>query len=107
MNIFPENLLRNALNLNSIGISDLAWRDEFIFNSLDFLKSKDYMILGGDVYQIDEETGVIIPTGDNWYYNKNYNKSDVPASYQKAHEYINNYKKRNGSKYFYSLIYTK
>jgi hypothetical protein len=53
INLLPGNLIRNALNLQCIGIRELAWQYDFVFEVLKVLSDNNKIILGGDVYKID------------------------------------------------------
>jgi len=108
MNNVPSDILaRAALDLRCIGIRELAWKYDLVLEVIYELNTYDYLILGGDVYRIDTNTGHISSTGDNWYYSKNCHGSDVLESVNKARDYITNYHARNGEDFCYSVIYEK
>jgi hypothetical protein len=107
INTLPENLIREARDLRHIGIAEFAWEYDFILDVMRILNENDYVILGGDVYKIDEESEIISSTGDNWYFNKSHSEHDVIEGYKEAKEYVSNYEHRNGNCFCYSIVCEK
>jgi hypothetical protein len=99
----PKELLNVGLSLEPIGIFEMAWKSQDALKVIDFLTSKGYAILGGDVYKQDENG--IESTYDSWYINKTVSKSFIEESRVKSHEYIKEYSKNNGDCYLYSIIF--
>jgi hypothetical protein len=104
INLLSEKLIQNAHNLKSIGVFELAWKYDYILNVINILYDNKYIILGGDVYKIDEINEQILSVGDSWYYNKAFGEDDIIYSYRKAIEYISKYHNRNGDNYYYSVL---
>ena len=105
MNILPKKLIINAYDLQIIGIKEFAWKYDFIFEVINILCENNCIILGGDVYEINNENGQISSTGDSWYFNKTYNKNDVVESCKKAIDYIKKHYNINGENFCYTLVY--
>lgn len=90
-------------SLESMGISEIAWKSQDALRVIDFLANHGYTILGGDVYTCIENG--IQSTYDSWYINKSHSENFVRDSREKAFEYITHYKKYNGDNYLYSIIF--
>ncbi len=102
-NILPEELYRKAINLEDIGIHEVAWRYKEILKVIEVLVQNKYVILGGDVYSYKNNT--LNCTYDNWYLDKTQDRSLIENSSAKATEYIKEYVNKNGENdYVYSLV---
>ena len=99
----PKELLDVGYSLDSMGISEIAWKSQDALKIIEFLGNKGYPILGGDVYTLDKEK--IESTYDSWYMNKSTTEDFVETSIKKAFEYIENYSISNGDKFIYSIIF--
>ena len=101
---FPEMLVNSAYLLDTSGYAEVAWKYEEAIQAIYFYTENHYGILGGDVYECNRESGV--PTSDSWYYNfQNHDQSEgIENSKNKAIEYIEKYRKRNGDNYCYTLV---
>ena len=104
ISILSDKLIENALDLQSIGICELAWKYDHILEVVKVLNANHFTILGGDVFIIDDKSGQLLSTGDSWYYEKSVARNDVLESSQKAIEYITNYHIRNGECFYYSVV---
>jgi hypothetical protein len=105
-NDFPEELYSSAKSLEHLGISELAWGWESVIKAIKFLCERNYVILGGDVYQLIN--GSLKSTYDSWYINKNEvkpNNNFVEESMNKAISYINLYHEKNGTGFYYSIVF--
>jgi hypothetical protein len=95
--IFPKKLMEKVINLEKLGVVEIAWQKETAVEVIDFLCDNNYVILGGDVYQYDIESNDINPTVDGWYTNQK-DSTDwfqfVKESKIKAIDYINTYYKK-------------
>ena len=81
-----------------------AWMIDDAFLVLEYLKSKEKIVLGGDVL-----TEKLEHTYDSWYYNEESSQNpdfNVECSIKLAFEYIANYIKTNGNS-FYVVFVTK
>ncbi|WP_251862280.1 Imm40 family immunity protein [Clostridium sp. Marseille-Q2269] len=102
LNDFPRELIEVGYSLKIIGINEIAWKEKDAMKVVDFLISKGYAILGGDVYSINGDG--FESTYDSWYINKSTNQSFLEESRKKAFEYISEYAERNGGNYLYSIV---
>jgi len=98
---YENELIQDSHDLSHLGIKPLGWKYEQALKVLIYLNSQNCIILGGDVYRISDVDGDISVTYDNWYYEGD----DVDKSLEVAQNYINNYHKRNGESYCYSIVY--
>jgi hypothetical protein len=101
---FPKGLMEDAYLLDYIGSAEIAWKYEAAIAVVKFYAANEYVILGGDVYEIRNEH--IRPTLDNWYFSsKNpFSQEDLSLSRDKAILYIENYYLKNGDDYGYTLV---
>jgi len=99
----PQEILSTGFNLESLEISEMAWKSQTAIAVIDFLFSKGYTILGGDVYVYKNDSVEI--TYDSWYLNETVSKNFLQESKNKAIEYINKYSTLNGENYIYSIIF--
>jgi len=70
------------------------------------MKISDYAILGGDVYLMKD--GILNTTYDSWYFNRNETNSVrkfILESSKRAINYIIQYHDKNGSDYYYSIVF--
>ena len=77
--------------------SETAWRIEDAPLVLEYLQSKNKLVLGGDIL-----TDALEYTYDNWYYNVDSMQNlehNVEYSVRRACEYISNYAKANGTEF--------
>jgi len=79
--------------LENIGVRNWALTKEQALIALDQFEAEGIAVLGGDVYETQEEG--LQSNYDNWYCNRKENESKsefVSRSVAKARDYINNYK---------------
>ena len=103
IDLFSERQIENSIDLQCIGVYEFAWRYIFAVEIIKVLNDNNYIILGGDVYRIDDKNRRIFSTEDGWYFNKT-NKNDVIESCGKAITYIENYYCKNGDHFCYSFV---
>ena len=98
VNIVPQDLLERGIRLREeLGFYEIAWKFDDVMEVLKITKSKDMVILGGDVYRLSGNKPII--TGDGWYTNK----GDDDA-FEVAIRYITNYRARNGDDFAYCPV---
>ena len=96
---FSQELLDSGFALREpIGVYEIAWKYSDVIKVLVLAKEKKMVILGGDVYGINNNE--ITTTYDSWYFSGN----DFVKSFEKAKDYIDNYHKKNGDNFIYSLV---
>jgi len=104
MDIFPDEVIKNAIDLRCIGIHEFAWRYDYALMAVYALNENNHIILGGDVYNLADKDGFLSSTRDSWYFNKNSIGNNVAESNEKALDYINKYHNRNGDYFCYSIV---
>ena len=99
VNFFSQKLLDSGFFLREpIGVYEIAWKYSDVIKVLVLTKEKKMVILGGDLYGINNNE--ITTTYDSWYFSGN----DFVKSFEKAKDYIDNYHKKNGDNFIYSLV---
>ena len=95
------NFENRGQSLAELGAASYAYTFKDVLAYIDWIESKKFMILGGDVY-VEGDRGLEL-TYDSWYYSPKNNDSDSLQSISVAKDYINQYVDSNG-KYFYFAI---
>jgi hypothetical protein len=101
-------LIQTAIDLRTIGICELAWTRDVVFEVVNVLRESEYAILGGDVYEYNTTTHKLTITCDSWYFNPNYHDAwadYVEASANHSIDYIKMFSDRNGDGFAYSLVF--
>ena len=99
INILPQELLDRGIFLrDKIGVYEIGWKFDDVIKVLDIIKEKETVVLGGDVYELNDDE--IIITYDSW----SFSGSNFIKSFEKASKYINNYYKNNGDDFIYTLV---
>ncbi|MBR2861595.1 MAG: hypothetical protein IKB86_07135 [Clostridia bacterium] len=81
---------------------ETAWKIDDSLLVLEYLKSKNKIVLGGDIL-----TEKLEHNYDNWYYDTDSNqnhKTNVEQGFKTAYEYISNYIKLNGTTFFVVIV---
>jgi hypothetical protein len=107
---FPEQLIRTGISLDHLGIIEIAWDKNDAIAAISFLCNSGYIILGGDVYVMDN--GCLQYTYDNWFFepralkdHQNIHNYLIQKSKDKAIHYVNQYYKMNGDKFYYTVVF--
>ena len=96
VNIVPQDLLERGIRLREeLGFYDIAWRFDDVMEVLKIAKSKDMVILGGDVYRLSGNKPII--TYDGWWNTK----ARDDDAFELAIRYITNYRARNEDDFAY------
>ena len=97
VNIVPQDLLERGIRLREeYGIYDIAWRFDDVMEVLNIAKSKDMVIVGGEVYRLSGNEPII--TYDSWSIKDG---DDGDDAFELAVRYITNYRARNGDDFAY------
>lgn len=95
----PERLKDKAILLyESLGVHDIAWGYESIFEVIDFLHSNSIMILGGDVLVTKNDGYDFI--GDNW----SVDGFDIEKGCNTAKVFIKEYIAMHGNNLIFTLV---
>ena len=103
----PEELIELAIDLKYLHIYNIAWKFPEILQVIDLFTNNSKIILGGDVFKINEKLEIEF-TYDSWYYNRIEGISDselLKQSREKAIDYIKKYVQRNNDIFYFSLTY--
>ena len=98
-------LIQFGESLADIGINEIALNREYALKAVDILRTESIPILGGDVYEKQDET--YCSTYDNWYCEKsNYTNDEeyLKESWNKAENYIKNYNCGEGNLFFFTIV---
>lgn len=104
--IIPKSTWSKRIDLeDSLGVNEVAWHYSDVAQVINILTRNGYIILGGDVYQLLNNS--IEVTYDNWYFNAEDNEEGIRLSEEKTKDYIESYYKRFGENFIYSIVYKK
>lgn len=104
--IIPKSTWSKKINLeDSVGVNEVAWHYSDVVQVINILTRNGYIILGGDVYQLLNNS--IEVTYDNWYINAEDNEEGIRLSEEKTKDYIESYYERFGENFIYSIVYKK
>lgn len=110
--ILPSELIESAIYLDN---DEVIWNYKDSIIVINSIKRKQYVILGGDVYEFIN--GVSQPLGDNWYIDEKKitlnscsyeNKLKELSNYSAkiSLDYIKKYENMNKGQFYYSIIIT-
>lgn len=101
-NVLINKFQNIGIKLESLGINEIAFDYDNIFNVLNWCEANGFVILGGDVFSFTNS--VVSLTGDSWYYEPEKSDQDAAKSYAEAYAYISNYRKNNKLDYLFSVV---
>lgn len=98
--VIINDFIKHGYSLTCIGVNEYAYDFVTSLKILEYVKSRNWIVLGGDVYLKNQ--GSIVATFDNWYYNP-VGKLDSEKSISKAIDYLTRYStiKKNA---IYSIV---
>ena len=100
VNIVPQDLLERGIRLREkLGSYYIAWRFDDVMEVLKIAKSKDMVIVGGEVYRLSGNEPII--TYDSWSIKEG---DDGDDAFELAVRYITNYRARNGDDFAYCPV---
>lgn len=97
-------LLREHKAMGGImtGSGELAWTKQQVFDLLEIMTERKWIILGGDVLNKWKEY-----TYDSWHYESNYRiplEANVKESINSCRRYVTEYSNKNGDDYLFVLV---
>ena len=101
--VIPCDIIKSGINLEKIGINELAWEKNEINKIVRILRKEEIPVLGGDVYRI--ENGIIESTYDSWFLNNNGEDDFVEKSLDKTISYVEDYENNNHGKNIFVLVF--
>ena len=92
----------NKGNSLALGVASYAYIYQDMLAYIDWIKSKKFVILGGDVYSRQGDMFDI--TYDSWYYTPKNKDNDSQESISVAKNYIKQYTNSNGENFYFAIV---
>ncbi len=102
MELGKFNFENKGSSLAELGVASYAYTYQDMLAYIDWIGSKKFIILGGDVY-VEGDRGLEL-TYDGWYYSPKNNDSDSFQSISVAKDYINQYVDSNGENFYFAIV---
>ena len=96
------NFENRGSSLEEFGVTNYAYTFKDVLAYIDWIESKKFIILGGDVYS--RQGDIFDLTYDSWYYSPKNNDSDLLQSIFVAKDYINQYIDSNGKHFYFTVV---
>mgnify|MGYP000915709157 FL=1 len=88
--------------IKEFGVTNYAYTFKDVLAYIDWIESKKFVILGGDVYS--RQGDMFDLTYDSWYYSPKNNDSDLLQSISVAKDYISKYIDSNGENFYFAIV---
>ena len=102
MELGKFNFENRGSSLEEFGVTNYAYTFKDVLAYIDWIESKKFVILGGDVYSRQGDMFDI--TYDSWYYSPKNNDSDSLLSISVAKDYISKYIDSNGGNFYFTVV---
>lgn len=102
MKLGKFNFENRGQSLAELGVASYAYTYKDMLAYIDWIESKKFMILGGDVYV--EGDGGLEFTYDSWYYSPKNKDNDSLESISVSKDYINQYVDSNGKHFYFTVV---
>ena len=102
MELSKYNFENRGSSLEEFGVTNYAYTFKDVLAYIDWIESKKFIILGGDVY-VEGDRGLEL-TYDGWYYSPKNNDSDSLLSISVAKDYISKYIDSNGGNFYFTVV---
>jgi putative aminotransferase len=102
MELGKFNFKNRGQSLAELGVASYAYTYQDMLAYIDWIESKKFIILGGDVY-VEGDRGLEL-TYDGWYYSPKNNDSDSLLSISVAKDYISKYIDSNGGNFYFTVV---
>lgn len=102
MELGKFNFENRGQSLAELGVSSYAYTYQDMLVYIDWIESKKFVILGGDVYS--RQGDMFDLTYDSWYYSPKNNDSDLLQSIFVARDYISKYIDSNGENFYFAIV---
>ena len=102
MELGKFNFENRGHSLAELGVASYAYTYYDMLVYIDWIESKKFTILGGDVYV--EGDGGLESTYDSWYYSPKNNDNDSLKSISVAKNYIKQYINSNGKHFYFEIV---
>ena len=102
MKLGKFNFENKGNSLAELGVASYAYTYQDMLAYIDWIESKKFVILGGDVYS--RQGDMFDLTYDSWYYSPKNNDSDLLQSISVAKDYISKYIDSNGENFYFAIV---
>ena len=102
MELGKFNFKNRGQSLAELGVASYAYTYQDMLAYIDWIGSKKFIILGGDVY-VEGDRGLEL-TYDGWYYSPKNNDSDSLLSISVAKDYISKSIDSNGGNFYFTVV---
>ncbi|VTS71080.1 Imm40 family immunity protein [Streptococcus australis] len=102
MKLGKFNFENRGQSLAELGAASYAYTYQDMLAYIDWIESKKFIILGGDVY-VERDRGFEL-TYDSWYYSPKNKDNDSLESISVAKDYINQYIDSNGKHFYFTVV---
>ena len=102
MKLGKFNFENKGNSLAELGVASYAYTYQDMFAYIDWIESKKFVILGGDVYSRQGDMFDI--TYDSWSYSPKNKDNDSLESISVAKNYIKQYTNSNGENIYFAIV---
>lgn len=96
------NFENRGISLEEFGVTNYAYTFKDVLAYIDWIESKKFVILGGDVYS--RQGDMFDLTYDSWYYSPKNKDNDSLKSISVAKNYIKQYTNSNGENFCFAIV---
>ena len=101
MELGKYNFENRGDSLEEFGVRNYAYTFKDVLAYIDWIESKKFVILGGDVYS--RQGDMFELTYDSWYYSPKNKDNDSLKSISMAKNYIKQYTNSNGENFYFAI----
>ena len=101
MELSKYNFENRGSSLKEFGVTNYAYTFKDVLAYIDWIESKKFVILGGDVYS--RQGDIFDLTYDSWYYSPKNKDNDSLKSISMAKNYIKQYTNSNGENFYFAI----
>lgn len=102
MELGKFNFKNRGQSLAKLGVASYAYTYQDMLAYIDWIESKKFVILGGDVYSRQGDMFDI--TYDSWYYSPKNKDNASLESISVAKDYISKYIDSNGGNFYFTVV---
>jgi hypothetical protein len=102
MKLGKFNFENKGNSLAELGVASYAYTFTDVLTYINWIESKKFVILGGDVYSRQGDMFDI--TYDSWYFSPKNKDNDSQESISVAKNYIKQYTNSNGENFYFAIV---
>ena len=102
MKLGKFNFENKGNSLAELGVASYAYTYQDMLEYIDWIESKKFVILGGDVYS--RQGDMFDLTYDSWYYSPESKDNDSLKSISVAKNDIKQYTNSNGENFYFAIV---